>query len=86
MHEMSIAVEVCRLTAEHVGRDRLASVVEVGMDVGDGAGVEIGNLEFCLEALLSEPPFGHGRPAIARRQGDVLQLTYLEVDDDRAND
>jgi Zn finger protein HypA/HybF involved in hydrogenase expression len=86
MHELSIALEVCRLTEEQVGRERLANVLEVGMDVGDDAGVEIGNLEFCLEALLSGPPFGHGRPAIARRQGDVLQLTYLEVDDDRAND
>jgi Zn finger protein HypA/HybF involved in hydrogenase expression len=86
MHEMSIAMEVCRLTEAQVGCERLAGVVEVGMDVGDDAGVEIGSLEFCLEALLSEPPFGHGHPAIARRPGDVLQLTYLEVDDDRSND
>ena len=86
MHELSIALEVCRLTEEQVGRDRLADVREVGMDVGADAGVEVCNLEFCLEALLSEPPFGHGRPVIARRQGNILQLTYLEVDDDRAND
>ena len=52
MHELSVALEVCRLTEEQVGRDGLSNVLEVGMDVGNDAGVEISNLEFCLEALL----------------------------------
>lgn len=82
MHEMSIALEVCRIAEEQVGLERLPCVTTVGLDVGDDAGVEIGNLEFCLEALLVQPPFRVGKPAITRRPGDVLRLSYLELDED----
>jgi hypothetical protein len=85
MHEMSIALEVCRLTEEQVGAAGLASVVVVALEVGDDAGVEIGNLEFCLEALLSRAPFGRARPVINRTRGDVLRLDYLEIDDDEGD-
>ncbi len=81
MHEMSIALEVCRMAEEHVGREQLRHVVAVGLDVGDDAGVEIDGLRFCLEALLSNPPFRKARPEITRQPGDLLQLRYLEVDD-----
>lgn len=81
MHEMSIALEVCRMAEAHVGLDRLANVIEVGLDVGDDAGIEIDNLEFCLEALLSNPPFGRATPIVGRVPGDVLRMTYLEVDE-----
>lgn len=81
MHEMSVALEVCRMAEAHVGRERLADVVEVGLDVGDDAGVEPGNLEFCLDALLVQPPFRRAKPVLTRRPGDVLRLSYLELDD-----
>ncbi len=81
MHEMSIAVEVCRMAEAHVGRDRLANVIEVGLDVGCDAGVEVDNLEFCLEALLSNPPFGRAKPIVEQLPGDVLRMTYLELDE-----
>ncbi|MDH3224460.1 MAG: hydrogenase maturation nickel metallochaperone HypA [Gemmatimonadota bacterium] len=81
MHELSIAMEICRITEEAVGPDRLGDVIEVGLDVGVDADVVIDNLEFCLEALLAGPPFGRGRPVIASRPGDDLRVTYLEVDD-----
>lgn len=86
MHEMSIALEVCRMAEVQVGRAALPRVTAVGLEVGDDAGVEVGNLQFCLEALLSAPPFRAARPVIARRPGDVLRLDYLEVDDDRSDD
>jgi Zn finger protein HypA/HybF involved in hydrogenase expression len=86
MHEMSIAHEVCRITEAHVGADQLPHVVEVGLEVGDQAGVEVGNLEFCLEVLLSSPPFGHGRPAITRLAGNDLRLSYVEIDDGNPDD
>jgi hypothetical protein len=86
MHEMSIAHEVCRITEEHVGADQLGQVVEVGLEVGDQAGVEVANLEFCLEVLLSSPPFGHGRPAITRLVGNDLRLSYVEIDDGSPDD
>jgi Zn finger protein HypA/HybF involved in hydrogenase expression len=86
MHEMSIAMEVCGIAEDHVGRDKLATVRVVGLEVGDEAGVEIDNLEFCLEVLLSEPPFGKAKPKIARVGGNVLRLTHLEVEDDGPDD
>jgi Zn finger protein HypA/HybF involved in hydrogenase expression len=83
MHEMSIAMEVCSIAEAHVPREQLSCVVEVGLEVGDQAGVEVDSLEFCLEALLSSPPFGNAKPVIDRVAGDVLRVSYLEVDDGR---
>jgi Zn finger protein HypA/HybF involved in hydrogenase expression len=81
MHELTLARDICRITAEHVGDERLADIVEVGIEVGEDAGVEVRSLEFCLEALLSAPPFGRARPAIEVRAGAVLCVAYLRVDD-----
>lgn len=86
MHEMSLAMEVCGITEQHVGRDQLPNVLTVGLDVGSDAGVEVDNLEFCLQVLLSEPPFGKAKPKIVRVPGNVLRVTFLEVEDGRPND
>jgi Zn finger protein HypA/HybF involved in hydrogenase expression len=86
MHEMSIALEICRMAEAHVGREKLQNVVEIGLEVGEDAGVEVDNLEFCLEALLSIPPFAEAKPRITRRGGDVLRMSYLEVDDGDTQD
>lgn len=82
MHELSIALDVCRIAEERVGTDDLPRITAVGLEVGAKAGIEIDNLEFCLEALLGSPPFGHARPVIDRLDGDELRVTYLEVEDD----
>jgi hydrogenase nickel incorporation protein HypA/HybF len=82
MHEMSVALEVCRLAQERIGLDALDRVVTVGVEVGDDAGVEVSSLEFCLEAVLAEPPFAGAKAVIERQPGDVLRLSYLEVEDD----
>ncbi len=84
MHELSLALDVCRIAEQTIGRDRLADVTEIGLDVGTRAGVEIANFEFCLEALLASPPFGRARPAITARPDDDLRVAYIEVDDEGA--
>jgi Zn finger protein HypA/HybF involved in hydrogenase expression len=86
MHEMSIAMEVCGIAERQVGAEKLATVLAVGLDVGDAAGVEIENLEFCLGVLLSEAPFGRAKPRINRVDGNVLRVTYLEVEDASPDD
>jgi hydrogenase nickel incorporation protein HypA/HybF len=83
MHEMSIALDVCRIAEQQADAAR---VVTVGLDVGDDAGVEVSSLEFCLESLLAGPPFTGAKPVITRVPGDVLRVSYLEVDDGRPND
>lgn len=85
MHEMSVALEVCRLAEARLG-DEADSLVAIGITVGDAAGVEPQNLQFCLEALLAEPPFRGAQPRILRTAGDVLQLSYLEVLDHGSSD
>lgn len=74
------------MAENHLGREALGGLVEVGVEVGDDAGIEPDNLEFCLEALLKEPPFRGARPKIIRQPGDVLRLSYLEVEDGRPDD
>ena len=87
MHEMSVALEICRIAEQQVGSPgRAAAVTAVGVEVGEEAGVEISSLAFCLEAALATPPFRGARPDIRRLPGDVLRVTYLEVDDDRPHD
>ncbi len=81
MHEMSIAHEVCRIAREKMGEDGCARIVAVGLDVGDSSGIEADNLTFWLEILLSEAPFRRARPRVERVEGDVLRVSYLEVDD-----
>lgn len=85
MHEMSLALEVARLVerelSAHPGR-----LLRVGVEVGDGAGVEPANLAFCLEAVLAPPPFGGAEAILTRVAGDTLRLDYLEVDDGRPDD
>jgi hydrogenase nickel incorporation protein HypA/HybF len=84
MHELSIALEVSRIAQDYVGRDQLRKVVQLGMDVGEEAGVEVSSLEFCLEAVLTQPPFHNVRVVIRSVSGDVLRLSYLETEDGRS--
>lgn len=81
MHELSLALEVCRIAEVEVGREALPRVTEVGLLVGTDSGIEVENFRFCLEALLTAPPFRRARPALEHCSGDELRVTYLEVDD-----
>jgi Zn finger protein HypA/HybF involved in hydrogenase expression len=86
MHELSIALEVCRMAEERLEPEQLPLLVSVGLEIGEEAGLEPGSLQFCLETLLAAPPFGGARPVITRLPGDTLRLAYLEVDDGRPDD
>ena len=83
MHEMSIAMSVCQLAEDKLGTDALRQVTRVGLTVGHDSGVEPASLEFCLDVLLAEPPFGGAKTVITHTAGDELHLDYLEVDDAR---
>ena len=85
MHEMSVALEVCRMAEAHLDGPGVR-LVELGLEVGDDAGLEPDNLQFCLEALLAAPPFSGAKAVVTRVAGDVLRLTYLEVDDGGPDD
>ena len=86
MHEMSVALEICRIAEQRAGPGGAASVAKVAVDVGDDAGVEVSSLAFCLEAVLATPPFAGAKAEITRLPGDVLRVAYLEVDDGRPDD
>jgi Zn finger protein HypA/HybF involved in hydrogenase expression len=83
MHEMSLALDVCRIAEDTVGRTQLPHVTAVGLEVGQRAGIEVANFEFCLDALFSAPPFGRARAVIDSRDGDDLRVSWIEVDDGR---
>ncbi|MCJ7629262.1 MAG: hydrogenase maturation nickel metallochaperone HypA [Longimicrobiales bacterium] len=78
---MSLALEVCRITRERAGSGGCEKVSKVGIEVGDQSGVEADNLLFWLEILLAEPPFKGASPVVHPRKGDVLRVSYLEVED-----
>ena len=78
---MSLALEMCSIAERQVPKEQVEQIVAVGIEIGDGAGIEADNLVFWLETLLASPPFREARPVIERVKGDVLRVTYLEVDD-----
>jgi len=86
MHELSVALEICRIAEEKLGPAQVNRLVALGVEVGDQAGIEPDNLVFCLEALLGAPPFGSARPVLTRLPGDALRVSYLEVDDGGPDD
>lgn len=86
MHEMSIALDVCRIVQEKIDAVSLPELTTVAVEIGDDAGVEPESLEFCLEVLLRQPPFSHAKPLLLRVPGDTLRVSYLEVDDGCPND
>lgn len=86
MHELSLAMEVCRVARDRLGTAEAHRLRLVSLAVGDEAAVEADNLSFCLEALLSQPPFGAARPAIRRCPGGDLTIDYLEIDDGDPDD
>jgi Zn finger protein HypA/HybF involved in hydrogenase expression len=86
MHELSLALEVCRIAELHAAPRGASAVRAVAVTVGADAGIEIDNFRFCLEALLGEPPFAGARLEIEPIPGDDLRVNYLEVDDDRPDD
>lgn len=85
MHELSLAMEIGRIAEEKLGA-AASQLVTVAVDVGDGAGVEPANLEFCLEAVFAAPPFCGAKPYLLPCAGDVLRVAYLEIDDDCPED
>lgn len=81
MHELSVALEVCRMVEERLGPGESCQVRCVSVIVGDDAGLEPDNLSFCLDALLSQPPFGSAHAVMTRCAGNDLRVDYFEVDD-----
>ena len=81
MHEMSLAMEICQIAERAIGARSARSVIGVVVDVGDDAGVEMQNLEFCLEVLLHSPPFGSARAVVRRESGDALRVASIEVEE-----
>lgn len=86
MHELSLALEVCRIAEANLAAESLPRLRRVSLEVGEAANIEIANFRFCLEALLGAPPFGAATPSITLCPGDDLRLASLEVDDDGPDD
>ena len=86
VHELSLALEVCRMAGEVLDRERGVGVRSLGVEVGTEAGVELENFRLCLDALLTEPPFLGARAELQAVPGEALRLTYVEVDDGRPDD
>lgn len=86
MHEMSVAMEICRMAEARLTPEQVPQLVELGVEVGDDSGLEPANLQFCLEAVFLHPPFTGAKPVVRRTCGDALRLEYLEIDDGRPDD
>ncbi|HMV32013.1 MAG: hydrogenase maturation nickel metallochaperone HypA [Gemmatimonadetes bacterium] len=86
MHELSLALEVCRIAEASAAPHPARAVRAVAVEVGEDAGIELENFRFCLEALLSDVPFAGARAELTTLPGTDLRVTHLEVDDGRPDD
>jgi hypothetical protein len=86
MHELSVAVEVCRMAEARLAPEDLPRLRTVELIVGDQSGRAPQNQPFIIEALLGAPPFGRAAPAITHAAGRDLALARLLVDDDGPDD
>jgi Zn finger protein HypA/HybF involved in hydrogenase expression len=86
MHELSVALEICRMVEERLTPAESPQLRQVCVIVGDDSGLEPANLSFCLDALLSQPPFGSAHTVLTRCPGDTLRVDYFEVDDGNPDD
>jgi len=85
VHELSLALEVCRLVEDHVPPGGAPRVRTVTVEVGDLANVEIENFRLCLDSLLGAPPFRGATVELVRLPGPDLRVACLEVEDDGPN-
>ncbi len=83
MHELSIALEICRVIEGQLEPPQLRQLTELGLEIGASSEIEVANLEFCLETLLRHPPFAGASLVITRPPGDDTRVSYLELDDER---
>ena len=86
MHELSLALEVCRIAELHAEPHGAGAVRAVAVEIGDDTGIEVDNFRFCMEALLGEPPFAGARLELIPGRGEDLRVSYLEVDDGSPDD
>jgi Zn finger protein HypA/HybF involved in hydrogenase expression len=86
MHELSMALEVCRLARQALAHGGGGRVLRVGVEVGDDTGLEPENFRFCLNALLTESPFNGASTELIPGPGVDLRLAWVEVDDGRSDD
>ena len=78
---MSVAMEVCAIAERAIAGRSPSCITEVVVEVGDLAGIEIQNLEFCLDTLLRTPPFTRAHAVVRRERGDVLRVASVEIDE-----
>ena len=76
-------MEICSVLEQQLDPSQLAQLVTVGLDVGEDAGIEMSNLQFCLDALLTQPPFAGAAVTVTSVPGGDLRVGYLDVDDER---
>jgi Zn finger protein HypA/HybF involved in hydrogenase expression len=86
VHELSLALEACRIAELNAEPHGAGAVRAVAVEIGVDTGIELDNFRFCMEALLSGPPFAGARLELIPCGGDDLRVSYLEVDDGRPDD
>jgi Zn finger protein HypA/HybF involved in hydrogenase expression len=86
VHELSLALEDCRQAEQVLEREGGGTVRRLAVEIGDDAGLERENFRFCLESLLSAPPFNGTHAEFLQGEGPDLRLAWVEVDDGRPDD
>jgi hydrogenase nickel incorporation protein HypA/HybF len=86
MHEMGIASSVLDAVHKELERYPGQRATKVGVRVGEFAGVDAESLRFCFEALVKDSPLAPLLLEIETPDGDELDLSFLELDDERAQE
>jgi hydrogenase nickel incorporation protein HypA/HybF len=82
MHEMGIAESILEAVWKETALRPGFRVQKIGLRLGDLSGVDTESLSFCFDALVRDTDLDPLELAIEFVQGDALDLTYLELEEE----
>ncbi len=86
MHELSLAIEVCRIAESRLEPGDVPRLRAVGVDLGATPTSKSRTSASASRRCSSAPPFEGRGPSWNCCPGDDLRVAYLEVDDGRPDD
>ncbi len=81
MHEMSIATAILDHARQQWDLRASSRLTKIGLRLGDLAGIDVGSLTFCYEAIVKDTEFEPVKLEIEHTPLDELQMSFLEFEE-----
>jgi hydrogenase nickel incorporation protein HypA/HybF len=79
MHEMSIAVGIVNIATKSCQEAEKSAVTEIGLEIGELAGIEMDALEFIWPLAVEGTVLEHAKRVIKKTRGEAICLECAHV-------